>query len=451
MLAGEPDAEWVQRARSDAEVLLREARHVAAAAWCRAGDPVAARRAAQAAVAADRFDEAAHRFLMVAHQLAGERARALTVYDRLRTELATELGVDPDPRTRELHLAILREHPPSPQRSSRPVARQARADLVGRSAELDLLMRSWAAACSGTAAVVLLVGEGGIGKTRLAAEVAATAESTGAVVLRSRCFASERSLFLQPFVDALTGPLTGTPPDRLRELAGSQAAALVGLMPALEAVLGRAPQERGSAEFELRRAYDAVAQVLCRLAIDRPALLVVDDVHNAGLATVELLHFLARHLTGSRLMVLGTIRAEEGEPVLDALAEVTYRVYLGPLPAPAVARLAADAGQADLAETIMQRTRGHTLFVVETLRALAAGDRGAPSRCSRWCWPGCAAPGRPPRSCCGPGSVLGATVDPATVAAMIGLAPHLAAQRCEVAAAARLLVVAGRRTSSPTI
>ena len=92
----------------------------------------------------------------------------------------------------------------------------------------------------------------------------------------------------------------------------------------------------------------------------------------------------------------------------------------------------------------MRRTRGHTLFVVETLRALAAGDRGAPESLQQVVLARLRRVGPATEELLRAGAVLGATVDPATAAAMIGLAPHLAAQRCEVAAAARLLVVAGR-------
>ncbi|HVH21463.1 MAG TPA: AAA family ATPase [Pseudonocardia sp.] len=444
VLVGEPDEDWLQRARADGDTLLREGRHAAAAAGCAAGDAAAARRAASAAVAADRFDEAAHRFLMTAHLLAGERSRALAHYERLRTDLADELGADPDPQTRALHLAVLRERPLPRPRPNRHRPHPEPVDLVGRATELRVLTHAFAAACHGTAGVVLLAGEGGIGKTRLATELAGVAESAGGTVLHSRCYASERSLFLQPYVDALSGPLAATAPARLRELAGSRAPALVGLMPGLEPVLGSAPREQGSAEFELRRAYDAVTHVLRGLAADRPALLVLDDLHNAALATIELLHFLARQLTGTRLLVVGTIRAEEGESQLAALAEVTERVDLGPLPAEAVSRLAVAAGRGELAATIMGKTRGHTLFVVETLRALAAGDRGTPESLRQVVLARLRRVGPATEELLRAGAVLGATVDPATVAAMIDLAPRLAAQRCEVAATARLLVVAGR-------
>jgi DNA-binding SARP family transcriptional activator len=444
VLAGEPDGPWVQGARAQGTTLLRDARHAAAAAACRTGDHAAARAAAEAAIADDPIDEAAHRLLMTAHQHAGESSRALAVYERLRAGLATELGVDPDPATREIHLAVLREHAPTPARLSRSAPARHRSDLVGRSDELARLTEAWSDACAGGGAVVLVAGEGGMGKTRLAAEVAELAASTGGMVLQSRCYASERSLFLQPFVDALAAPLSASPAGRLRELAGSHALGIVGLLPALEAVLGRPDAGRGSAEFELRRAYDAVGHVLAGLAADRPALLLLDDLHNAGLATVELLHYVARHIEGTRLLVLATIRAEEGEATLEALADVTHRLDVGPLPDAAVARMTAAAGLPELAATIARRTRGHTLFVVESLRALAAGDRGAPESLQQVVLARLRRAGPATEELLRAGAVLGATVDPTTVADMVGLSPQIAAQRCEVAAAARLLVVTGR-------
>ncbi len=373
LLVGEPEAVWVASARAEGDRLLREARHLLAQASLSTGELAVAQRSAELAIDADRFDEVAHRLLMTAHRAAGEQQRALAVYERLRTDLATELGVDPAPQTRQTHLAVLRErdHAPEP-----PPARTVPepAGPAGRDAELRQLARAWSQACAGEPTVLLLAGEGGIGRTRLAAEVAATAEATGGLVLRSRCYAGERSLAMQPFVDALAGPLAALPAERLRDLAGSRAAALAGLMPQLEGALGRPGADRGGPELELRRAHEAVTQILRGLAADRPALLVLDDLHNTGMATVELLHYVARHVTGSRLLVVATVRTEEGSAALDVLAQVTTRLDLGPLDAAAVARLAAEAGHGDRAADIAQRTRGHTLFVVETLRGLDAGD-----------------------------------------------------------------------------
>ena len=180
------------------------------------------------------------------------------------------------------------------------------------------------------------------------------------------------------------------------------------------------------------------------MAAERPTLLLLDDLHNTGLATVDLLHYLARHAGSSRLLVVATLRAEEGAAALDELAEVGDRLDVGPLSAEAVTRLAAEVGRADLASTILRRTRGHTLFVVETLRALAAGETRADETLQAVVLTRLRGVGAETEELLRAGAVLGASVDPAVVAGMLDLPPHVAAQRCARAAAARLLLVADR-------
>jgi DNA-binding SARP family transcriptional activator len=108
LLADFPDAPWTRSTRTHHSALLRRSRLVAASAALDAGDVPAALEAAEAAAAADPIDESASRVLMRACVAGGEPARALIVYDELRTTLADELGVDPAASTRALHLAILR-------------------------------------------------------------------------------------------------------------------------------------------------------------------------------------------------------------------------------------------------------------------------------------------------------------------------------------------------------
>ena len=451
MLPDEPDIEWARDARAELDALRRGARHVTAEAALRAGDPQTARRIADVAVEADRFDETAHRLLMAAHQAAGDPNRALAVFRGLSDALTDELGVDPAPQTRQVHEAVLAERSAMAHVVGGRAARRGVApgcpevrELIGRVGELAELAGAWAGAGTGKPATWLLAGEGGIGKTRLAAELTTIAESDGALVLQARCHASERSLFLQPLVDAIAVPLGALSAGRLRELAGPRAGALAALLPELAEVLGPVAAALASPEVELRRIHEVVTAVLRGLGAQRPVLLVLDDLHNAGLATVELLHYLARHCAAARLLVLATIRAEEGESTLDALADVSTRLDIGPLPAAAVARLAADAGRADLAELLLRRTRGHTLFVVETLRGLAAGEDAAPESLHALVLARLRRVGARIEELLRAGAVLGSTVDPAIVARMLDLAPHTAALRCERAAAARLLTVAGR-------
>ncbi|MEV6235486.1 BTAD domain-containing putative transcriptional regulator [Lentzea sp. NPDC051838] len=108
VLTDQPAGEWVERARRWHAELLRRAWHVAAEGALGTGDPERARAVAEIAIAADPLDEAAYRALMEAYVAAGEPARAVLAYQRLRAELTDELGIDPAESTRALHLAILR-------------------------------------------------------------------------------------------------------------------------------------------------------------------------------------------------------------------------------------------------------------------------------------------------------------------------------------------------------
>lgn len=420
VLAGEPDADWVAAARERQAALLRRARRIVAAT----GPPALARDAAEAAVRADEFDEDACRSLMRAYDALGEPARALAAFERLRSTLADELGADPAGDTQDLHVAILR--------GAHPVS----GELPGRDRELAVLDRAWHAASAGRGELILISGEAGIGKTRLAEEVAR--HSAGARVLTARCYEAERSLFLQPVVEVLTGLLATLPAGRVRAAAGDRADALAALVPEVATLLGAPAREHGSPEVQRRRAYDAVVVFLRRLAADTPVLLVIDDLHQAGTATVELLHYLARHITGARLLVLATTRE-----VPAALATRTT-IELGALDTAAITRLAEAAGQVAHVAQIERRTRGHTLFVVESLRALAAGEPGVPDTLRAGVLARVARAGAPAEELLRAAAVLGASFAPATVAGLLGIPAAEATLRCERLLATRLTVVAGR-------
>lgn len=444
VLVDEPGADWPAPARTEAQRLLRTARLVAAEASARCGDHATAVTAAAAALADDPLDERAARLEMAAHQAMGEPARAFGVFERLRAALADALGVDPAPETRELHLALVRGRRSSPGRT--PATRPATGRApTGRDRETRVLLDAWSAAVAGRGGLVLLVGEAGIGKTTLAERLRETSASTGGRVLFARCYAAERSLFLQPFVDALTSTLSAMAAPDLTAAAGLHASSLVELFPQLAPVLGPPSTERAGIEVTTRRTFEAVTGVLGTLAADQPVLLVLDDLQNAGAATVELVHFLARHTTDTRLLVVATVRVEEGDDVLALLEPVGTRLPVGPLDADAVAALAAAAGQAPMAGAILARTGGHTLFVVETLGGLRAGASEVPASLRSAVLDRLDRAGADTAELLRAAAVVGASVDPEVVAGMLGLATHVAVQRCERAVAARLLVPAGSR------
>src|SRR5690242_748702 len=439
-------ADWADPARDQVRELLRRARLAAAEASLAAGDPRRAASYAEAAIAADPLDEAAHRWYMSAAAAAGEQARALAAYEALRQRLGRELGADPAPQTRELHLAILREQVGGLARSGSgraapPGPRPGAILLAGRDRESTVLREAWAAAAGGQPGLVTITGEAGIGKTALAEALAA---EDGGTVLRTRCYETERSLFLQPIVEAIAPMAARTPAGTLRQLLGEHATAAAGLLPEVAALLGPPPPGRGSVEMERRRAFEAVRAFLRGLAERGPVLLLVDDLQYAGQSTVELMHFLGREPPRTRLLVLATVRAENDAQVGAALAPVARRVWAGPLDPDAVAQLARAAGRGELAGRILEQTRGHTLFVVEVLRALASGEEGVPESLRTAVQARVRRAGPSVEALLRATAVLGATVDPLTVGVMLDLVPTTALELCEAALGARLLVASGR-------
>ena len=448
-IGDEPYADWAEPARDQVRELLRRVRLAAAEASLATGNTRRAAGYAEAAVAADPLDEAAHRWYMSAAAAAGEQAKALAAYEALRQRLGRELGADPAPQTRELHLAILREQDGGLARSgsgraAAPSPKPGAVLLAGRDRESKELREAWAAAAGGQPGLVTITGEAGIGKTTLAETLAAEAAEDGGTVLRTRCYETERSLFLQPIVEAIAPVAASTPAGTLRQLLGEHATAAAGLLPEIAMLLGAPPPGRGSVEMERRRAFEAVRAFLRGLAERNPVLLVVDDLQYAGQSTVELMHFLGREPAGTRLLIVATVRAENDAQMNAALAPVARRVEVGPLDADAVAQLARAAGRDELAGRILERTRGHTLFVVEVLRALANGEEGVPESLRTAVQARVRRAGPPVETLLRAAAVLGSTVDPLTLGAMLDLVPAAALEQCEAALGARLLVVSGR-------
>jgi DNA-binding SARP family transcriptional activator/predicted ATPase len=458
-LADEPYAAWAGPARGELHDLLRRARLAAAEAALAVGEARSSARYAEAAMGADPLDETAHRWYMSAWAAAGEPARALAAYAALRERLADDLGADPAPQTQELYLGILRQ-----QETRRPDRHQAaarhqapgrpgrgRAGLAGRQAETAALREAWGRGVAADPQLVMIIGEAGIGKTALAEDLAAEAAEEGATVLRTRCYEAERSLFMQPVVEALAPVVTRMTATALGQLLGEHGPAAAALLPEVAALLGPPPSWRGSPEMERRRSFQAATAFLTGLAERAPVLLVVDDLQYAGQSTVEFIHYLGRHLSGARLLVVVTVRAEHDEQIA-ALTSVASTVEVGPLGLAAVEQLAREAGQGALAGPILARTRGHTLFVVEVLRALTAGDvspaQGAqgilPESLRSAVQARVRQTGAATETLLRAASVLGSAIDPLALGELLDLAPLAALEQCEQALQGRLLVVSGR-------
>ena len=141
--------------------------------------------------------------------------------------------------------------------------------------------------------------------------------------------------------------------------------------------------------------------------------------------------------------MIATVRTDEGTEALQRLGGAGLRLDLGPLPDSAVSALAMAAGQADIAEPLAQRTRGHTLSVVEMLRAIAAGDTGVPATLTEAVLARVDRVGAPLGETIRAAAVLGVTVDPLLLANLLDIAETEAVRRCEDLLAARLFADRG--------
>jgi DNA-binding CsgD family transcriptional regulator len=260
------------------------------------------------------------------------------------------------------------------------------ATLVGRDAELALLVTELDLARAGELRCVALLGEPGIGKTRLARELAGRG---GVVDLSARAYPSGASTPFGLWSEAFERHLRGLDPQRVSELCSGFLDDLAVLLRSVAAVRGGAPE----GEQPRARLLEGLAVLLGNLARSAPVVLLLDDMHLADASSWEALSYLARTLADARVLVVVTARPAElaaqpvGTEVLLGLEQegLARRLRLEALPAAAIRELAAAviAGEPPpaLVDWLVARTRGNPLFALGLLRALLeeGADLAAPA------------------------------------------------------------------------
>jgi DNA-binding SARP family transcriptional activator/tetratricopeptide (TPR) repeat protein len=328
----------------------------------------------EAALAAEPYDEAAGRTLMIAHWNRGDRGLALLTHDRLRARLLDELGVEPSAETDALYSAIVRDgHASMRVRREHPRLPIGDVHMAGRGDDLDQLVDQWHRAAAGNVVSVMVSGPIGSGRTNLCRALADIVERTGGRVLRAESAEGERSLFLNPLLTMIARAVLSTPADDIPDMLGPYLGTVAELVPELRQVCPVEPYQRAAADLEHRRALQAIAHIISTLARKRPLLMIFGYLHHAGASTIDALQWLRHELRGQPVMLIATINADHGDARLDDFATSSTVVTLRPVTAASVAALSADAGFPEAADYVWELTQGHLLFVKSVLDALRRG------------------------------------------------------------------------------
>lgn len=271
----------------------------------------------------------------------------------------------------------------------------SRGRLVGRVTELTELREWWHRARQGHGHGILLSGEPGAGKTRLAREITTQAAVDGAVVLIGGCYEYEATTPYLPFVEAFRKWVRERDDAALHAL-GEQATPMSRLAPEIESRIGPFPERPPLQPHEERLLFfDAVAQVFSQLARERGLLFFTDDLHWADRGTLWLLGHLLRQLRNERVLIVGAYRETEldrAHPLASALVDwnrerIVNRIVLRRFDSVETsAQLAALLGESvssDFGQAVHRETEGNPFFVEEVLKALI--EQGSVRRESgRW-------------------------------------------------------------------
>jgi DNA-binding CsgD family transcriptional regulator len=246
---------------------------------------------------------------------------------------------------------------------------------------LQRLRAAFANATDGQGALVMLVGEPGIGKTALCEQFCEFVSMSGGRSLVGHCY--EEGSFrppYQPFVEVFARYVQECDIHAVSAGLGSGMAELARMLPTLRERLHISPRPPSDPEEDRWRLLQAATDLLHIAAAQQPIVVVLEDLHDADRGTLDLLLYLARNLHGARTLVVGTYRdvaVDRAHPLAAALTELNRasnmaRIQLRGLSADEVQRLLAEDSQHTIprpfAELVHRQTDGNPLFVRETLR-----------------------------------------------------------------------------------
>jgi DNA-binding SARP family transcriptional activator len=391
-----PFEEWLTAERERLRELALEALARLLAHQVKADEPLAT-ETARRLLALDPLQEAVHRSLIRLYARQGRRDAALRQYQSCVDTLRRELDVEPEPETRQLYQDVLRGRatpsesaraalaalapPAAPAPSSSPPPPPDDAPMIGRGPEFTRLVTALDEAVGGRGQLLVVLGEAGIGKSRLVSQLGVEAVKREALRLMGRAYPTEQVLAYGPWIEALRAGGVLDREDVLARLMPAWRAELARLFPELAR-----PDDLRAANLEdAMRLFEAVAQLLEHLARVRPVVVVLEDVHWADEMSLRLASVLSRRIAPWPVLIVLTARDEDvaEAPVLRDLAGMPSlaRLRLGPLSHDETTALVRSLSPRDRAiepaggwaERIWAASGGNPFVVVETLRAVEQG------------------------------------------------------------------------------
>jgi ABC-type oligopeptide transport system substrate-binding subunit len=349
----------------------------------------------------DPLREDAHRLTMRAFCRLGQRNAALEQYHRCQQIVQRELNAEPMVETTELYHAILDGHfevgpavealppgrvsvEPTLPPGQNPLDPAVRSLLVGRESEMAFLQARYENARASHGSLVLVHGEAGVGKTRLAEELADRLRWQGVRVLWGRCYEFERILPYQPLGEALQAALSTIAPSDLTGLPSWILGELARLVPELsEKLPGLRVSSTVPLDQEQMHLFEGVVRFLASLSVEGVLVLILDDLHWANESTLQMVHYLARHLADHQVLIVGTLRPEAVGPqsALGSFQQQLSRerlvrsLNLMALSPQAIETLVVEmsgsgGAVAPLARRLYEETEGNPFFLIESIKAL---------------------------------------------------------------------------------
>jgi len=264
---------------------------------------------------------------------------------------------------------------------------QRRGKLIGREQEIQLILKLWSLAEHGRGQMLLIGGEAGIGKTRLTEEVEREIEH--GITLVGRCSEFEGNPPYQPFVEIGRNYLAKTPAETFRRQLGDTAAAsnlAAALAPLItdiyEIVPDLKPLSRLPPDQEEARLKNSLVQFIRRSAVSRPWMVILDDLHWSDPSSLQLLHYLARHVDDLPLLIVGTYRDVEldmAHPLRDLMSTLSrlpiyHQISLRRLDKDQVGQMLEEMWQQEVPEewvtAIYERAGGNPFYIKEVTKTL---------------------------------------------------------------------------------